>query len=128
MSSDEELIRAHREILANRGIVAYVDVWQDDIMNYSELWQEKLIDMGAKVVKKWNKNVTHLVYKDGRPGIGFYGSFLMNFRREYGSSRGCFFNVASSTDVKETTHHSKFYFPIHVHLNPKILIRICEES
>ena len=72
MSSDEELIRAHREILANRGIVAYVDVWQDDIMNYSELWQEKLIDMGAKVVKKWNKNVTHLVYKDGRPGIGFY--------------------------------------------------------
>ena len=71
MSSDEELIRAHREILANRGIVAYVDVWQDDIMNYSELWQEKLIDMGAKVVKKWNKNVTHLVYKDGRPGIGF---------------------------------------------------------
>ena len=99
MSSDEELIRAHREILANRGIVAYVDVWQDDIMNYSELWQEKLIDMGAKVVKKWNKNVTHLVYKDGRPGIGFYG-FWVNFWREYGSSGGCFFNVASSTDVK----------------------------
>ena len=86
MSSDEELIRAHREILANRGIVAYVDVWQDDIMNYSELWQEKLIDMGAKVVKKWNKNVTHLVYKDGRPGIGFYRSlglpyFFVNLER-----------------------------------------------
>ena len=71
MSSDEELIQAHREILSNRGIVAYVDVWQDDIMNYSELWQEKLVDMGAKVVKKWNKNVTHLVFKDGRPGMGF---------------------------------------------------------
>ena len=70
MSSDEELIQAHREILSNRGIVAYVDVWQDDIMNYSELWQEKLVDMGAKVVKKWNKNVTHLVFKDGRPGMG----------------------------------------------------------
>ena len=71
MTSDDELIRAHREILANRGIIAYVDVWQDDIMNYSELWQEKLIDMGAKVVKKWNKNITHLVYKDGRPGMRF---------------------------------------------------------
>ena len=81
MSSDEELIRAHREILANRGIVAYVDVWQDDIMNYSELWQEKLIDMGAKVVKKWNKNVTHLVYKDGRPGMGFYRIFFVNLER-----------------------------------------------
>ena len=71
MSSDQELIQAHREILSNRGIVAYVDVWQDDILNYSELWQEKLIDMGAKVAKKWNKNVTHLVFKDGRPGMGF---------------------------------------------------------
>jgi len=79
MSSDEELIQAHREILSNRGIVAYVDVWQDDIMNYSELWQEKLIDMGAKVVKKWNKNVTHLVFKDGRPGMGFRLTFLSDF-------------------------------------------------
>lgn len=65
--SDEILLRAHQEILKGRGIIAYVDVWQDDILNYTVLWQEKLTDMGATVVKRWSPKVTHLVFKDGRP-------------------------------------------------------------
>ncbi|XP_066478791.1 microcephalin [Tiliqua scincoides] len=49
------------------GVVAYVDVWSSSrTENYSETFAQQLFDMGAKVSKTFNKQVTHVIFKDGR--------------------------------------------------------------
>ncbi|NWW82511.1 MCPH1 protein, partial [Climacteris rufus] len=48
-------------------ISAFVDVWSSNrTENYSKTFEQQLLDMGAKVSKTLNKNVTHVVFKDGR--------------------------------------------------------------
>ena len=44
--NEEELLTIHKGILS--GIVVYVDVWLDSFYNHSDVWEEKLNDMGAK--------------------------------------------------------------------------------
>uniref|UniRef100_H0VTI6 Microcephalin n=1 Tax=Cavia porcellus TaxID=10141 RepID=H0VTI6_CAVPO len=47
-------------------VVAYVEVWSSNgTENYSKTFTEQLMDMGAKVSKTFNKQVTHVVFKDG---------------------------------------------------------------
>ncbi|CAK7294917.1 MCPH1 [Vulpes lagopus] len=53
-----------RRVLAD--VVAYVDVWSvNGTENYSKTFTNQLVDMGAKVSKTFNKQVTHVVFKDG---------------------------------------------------------------
>ncbi|KAF7246833.1 Microcephalin, partial [Varanus komodoensis] len=48
------------------GVVAYVEVWSSSrTENYSETFIQQLLDMGAKVSKTFNKQVTHVIFKDG---------------------------------------------------------------
>ncbi|NXU79168.1 MCPH1 protein, partial [Oreotrochilus melanogaster] len=50
-------------------IFAFVDVWSSNrTENYSKTFEQQLLDMGAKVSKTLNKNVTHVVFKDGHLG------------------------------------------------------------
>ncbi|XP_071597867.1 microcephalin [Heliangelus exortis] len=54
---------------ALKGIFAFVDVWSSNrTENYSKTFEQQLLDMGAKVSKTLNKNVTHVVFKDGHLG------------------------------------------------------------
>ncbi|NXF85395.1 MCPH1 protein, partial [Eubucco bourcierii] len=47
-------------------VSAFVDVWSSNRReNYSKLFEQQLLDMGAKVSKALNKHVTHVVFKDG---------------------------------------------------------------
>ncbi|KAL6065486.1 hypothetical protein STEG23_011599, partial [Scotinomys teguina] len=47
-------------------IVAYVEVWSSNgTENYSKTFTKQLEDMGAKVSKTFNKQVTHVIFKDG---------------------------------------------------------------
>ncbi|KAB0366714.1 hypothetical protein FD754_010870, partial [Muntiacus muntjak] len=47
-------------------VVAYVEVWSaNGTENYSKTFRSQLVDMGAKVSKTFNKQVTHVVFKDG---------------------------------------------------------------
>ncbi|XP_033621433.1 microcephalin isoform X4 [Fukomys damarensis] len=47
-------------------VVAYVEVWSSNgTENYSKTFTNQLMDMGAKVSKTFNKQVTHVVFKDG---------------------------------------------------------------
>ncbi|KAL2761564.1 microcephalin isoform 3, partial [Daubentonia madagascariensis] len=47
-------------------VVAYVEVWSSNgTENYSKTFTNQLVDMGAKVSKTFNKQVTHVVFKDG---------------------------------------------------------------
>ncbi|XP_044081687.1 uncharacterized protein LOC122890058 isoform X1 [Neovison vison] len=47
-------------------VVAYVEVWSvNGTENYSKTFTDQLVDMGAKVSKTFNKQVTHVVFKDG---------------------------------------------------------------
>lgn len=47
-------------------MVAYVEVWSSKgTENYSKTFTNQLLDMGAKVSKTFNKQVTHVVFKDG---------------------------------------------------------------
>ncbi|XP_077610369.1 microcephalin [Crocuta crocuta] len=47
-------------------VVAYVEVWSaNGTENYSKTFTNQLVDMGAKVSKTFNKQVTHVVFKDG---------------------------------------------------------------
>ncbi|NXD71025.1 MCPH1 protein, partial [Eolophus roseicapillus] len=47
-------------------ISAFVEVWSSNrTENYSETFEQQLLDMGAKVSKTLNKHVTHVVFKDG---------------------------------------------------------------
>ncbi|XP_053453720.1 microcephalin [Nycticebus coucang] len=49
-----------------KDVVAYVEVWSSTgAENYSKTFTNQLIDMGAKVSKTFNKQVTHVVFKDG---------------------------------------------------------------
>nr|XP_044986794.1 microcephalin isoform X4 [Jaculus jaculus] len=49
-----------------RDVVAYVEVWSSNgTENYSKTFTKQLVDMGAKVSKTFNKQVTHVVFKDG---------------------------------------------------------------
>ncbi|XP_032072460.1 microcephalin [Thamnophis elegans] len=53
-----------RAVLA--GVVAYVEVWSSSrTENYSKAFTQQLLDMGAKISKTLNKQVTHVIFKDG---------------------------------------------------------------
>ncbi|XP_068137455.1 microcephalin isoform X5 [Hyperolius riggenbachi] len=48
------------------GVIAFVDVWSfSKTENYSQSFSEQLLNLGAKVAKRLNKQVTHVVFKDG---------------------------------------------------------------
>ncbi|XP_018423099.1 PREDICTED: microcephalin [Nanorana parkeri] len=48
------------------GVTAYVEVWSSSrTENYSQSFIEQLLNLGAKVTKRLNKQVTHVVFKDG---------------------------------------------------------------
>uniref|UniRef100_A0A8D0BX05 Microcephalin 1 n=1 Tax=Salvator merianae TaxID=96440 RepID=A0A8D0BX05_SALMN len=48
------------------GVVAYVEVWSSNrTENYSKAFTQQLLDMGATVSKTFNKQVTHVIFKDG---------------------------------------------------------------
>ncbi|XP_075564121.1 microcephalin [Pelecanus crispus] len=50
-----------------KGVSAFVEVWSSNrTENYSKTFEQQLLDMGARVSKTLNKNVTHVVFKDGR--------------------------------------------------------------
>ncbi|XP_078504059.1 microcephalin isoform X2 [Lissotriton helveticus] len=52
-----------------QGVVAYVEVWSSNrTENYSKTFSQQLLDLGAKVSKFFNKEVTHVVFKDGHQG------------------------------------------------------------
>ncbi|XP_021074636.1 microcephalin isoform X2 [Mus pahari] len=49
-----------------KDIVAYVEVWSSKgTENYSKTFSKQLEDMGATVSKTLNKQVTHVIFKDG---------------------------------------------------------------
>ncbi|XP_056327373.1 microcephalin isoform X2 [Danio aesculapii] len=51
-----------------KDVVAYVDVWSASRReDYSDPFIEQLQDMGAQVSKTLNKQVTHVIFKHGRP-------------------------------------------------------------
>ncbi|XP_041044188.1 microcephalin [Carcharodon carcharias] len=51
-------------------VVAFVEVWSSNkTENYSKPFVGHLIDMGAKVLKYFNKQVTHVVFKDGHESV-----------------------------------------------------------
>ncbi|KAM8786842.1 microcephalin [Rhynchonycteris naso] len=51
---------------ALKDVIAYVEVWSaNGTENYSKTFTNQLVEMGAKVSKTFNKQVTHVVFKDG---------------------------------------------------------------
>ena len=56
--NEEELLTIHKGIL--NGLVVYVDVWLDSFYNHSDVWEEKLVDMGAKGKLSVKTTVFHL--------------------------------------------------------------------
>ncbi|XP_015672661.1 microcephalin [Protobothrops mucrosquamatus] len=57
-------LRNGRPVLT--GVVAYVEVWSSSrTENYSKTFTQQLLDMGAKISKTLNKQVTHVIFKDG---------------------------------------------------------------
>uniref|UniRef100_UPI00398F2925 microcephalin isoform X2 n=1 Tax=Pristiophorus japonicus TaxID=55135 RepID=UPI00398F2925 len=51
-------------------VVAFVEVWSSNkTENYSKPFVEHLIDMGATVLKYFNKQVTHVIFKDGHESV-----------------------------------------------------------
>ncbi|XP_069462203.1 microcephalin [Ambystoma mexicanum] len=51
------------------GVVAFVEVWSSNrTENYSKTFAQQLLNLGAKVSKFFNKEVTHVVFKDGYQG------------------------------------------------------------
>ncbi|XP_029451603.1 microcephalin isoform X3 [Rhinatrema bivittatum] len=49
-----------------KDVVAYVEVWSSNkTENYSQAFARQLSDLGAKISKCFNKEVTHVVFKDG---------------------------------------------------------------
>ncbi|XP_067840110.1 microcephalin [Heptranchias perlo] len=51
-------------------VVAFVEVWSSNkTENYSKPFIEHLINMGATVLKYFNKQVTHVVFKDGHESV-----------------------------------------------------------
>ncbi|XP_018119828.1 microcephalin 1 S homeolog isoform X3 [Xenopus laevis] len=50
-------------------VTAYVEVWSSSRReNYSKTFSQQLLNLGAKVSKTFNKQVTHVVFKDGHQG------------------------------------------------------------
>ncbi|KAM4042426.1 microcephalin [Anomaloglossus baeobatrachus] len=48
------------------GVIAFVDVWSSNqTENYSKMFSQQLLNLRAKVSKTFNKQVTHVVFKDG---------------------------------------------------------------
>ncbi|CAJ0967147.1 unnamed protein product, partial [Ranitomeya imitator] len=48
------------------GVLAFIDVWSSNrTENYSKMFSQQLLNLGAKVSKTFNKQVTHVIYKDG---------------------------------------------------------------
>ncbi|XP_066459710.1 microcephalin isoform X2 [Eleutherodactylus coqui] len=48
------------------GVTAFVDVWSSNrTENYSKMFSKQLLNLGAKVSKTFNKQVTHVIFKDG---------------------------------------------------------------
>ncbi|XP_062894998.1 microcephalin [Mobula hypostoma] len=53
-----------------KDVVAFVDVWSSTkTENYSKSFIEHLVDMGATVSKYFNKQVTHVIFKDGHESV-----------------------------------------------------------
>ncbi|XP_069741339.1 microcephalin isoform X10 [Narcine bancroftii] len=53
-----------------RDVVAFVDVWSSNkTENYSKSFIDNLLDMGATVLKYFNKQVTHVIFKDGHESV-----------------------------------------------------------
>uniref|UniRef100_A0A8C3RPX1 Microcephalin 1 n=1 Tax=Chelydra serpentina TaxID=8475 RepID=A0A8C3RPX1_CHESE len=53
-------------LFCSPGVSAYVEVWSSNrTENYSKTFAQQLLDMGAKVSKTFNKQVTHVVFKEG---------------------------------------------------------------
>ncbi|XP_041865400.1 microcephalin isoform X2 [Melanotaenia boesemani] len=51
-----------------KDVVAFVDVWSSDKRaNYSQTFIQQLQEMGAQVSKRFNKQVTHVVFSNGHP-------------------------------------------------------------
>ncbi|XP_061601801.1 microcephalin isoform X2 [Cololabis saira] len=51
-----------------KDVIAYVDVWSSDKRaNYSQSFIQQLEGMGARVSKRFNKQVTHVVFQNGHP-------------------------------------------------------------
>ncbi|XP_044519531.1 microcephalin [Gracilinanus agilis] len=49
-----------------KDVVAYVEVWSSSgVENYSKTFVNQLISMGARVSKTFNRNVTHVIFKEG---------------------------------------------------------------
>ncbi|KAK2824221.1 hypothetical protein Q5P01_021396 [Channa striata] len=49
-----------------KDVVAYVDVWSSEkTANYSKPFVQQLQEMGAQISKKFNKQVTHVVFNNG---------------------------------------------------------------
>uniref|UniRef100_A0A5F8GQK3 Microcephalin n=1 Tax=Monodelphis domestica TaxID=13616 RepID=A0A5F8GQK3_MONDO len=47
-------------------VVAYVEVWSSSgVENYSKTFVNQLLSMGARVSKTFNRNVTHVIFKEG---------------------------------------------------------------
>ncbi|XDV50773.1 hypothetical protein PO909_019785, partial [Leuciscus waleckii] len=58
----------HCSVSPFEDVVAYVDVWSASrVEDYSDPFIQQLLDMGAEVSKTLNKQVTHVVFKHGRP-------------------------------------------------------------
>ncbi|XP_053566347.1 microcephalin [Bombina bombina] len=52
-----------------KDVVAYVEVWSSNrTENYSKTFSQQLHNLGAKISKTFNKQVTHVVFKDGNQG------------------------------------------------------------
>ncbi|KAK5079655.1 hypothetical protein LTR70_009257 [Exophiala xenobiotica] len=58
---------ANSDVLA--GVVVYVDVRTSEGADASAIYVDLLNALGAKVVKEWKDNLTHIVYKDGSPKV-----------------------------------------------------------
>ncbi|XP_038656355.1 microcephalin isoform X2 [Scyliorhinus canicula] len=53
-----------------QGVVAFVEVWSSNkTENYSKPFIDHLINMGATVLKYFNKQVTHVIFKDGHESV-----------------------------------------------------------
>uniref|UniRef100_A0A5F8HGF8 Microcephalin n=2 Tax=Monodelphis domestica TaxID=13616 RepID=A0A5F8HGF8_MONDO len=49
-----------------KDVVAYVEVWSSSgVENYSKTFVNQLLSMGARVSKTFNRNVTHVIFKEG---------------------------------------------------------------
>ena len=104
------------------GVVAYVEVWDDFCFNYSEIWREKLEDLGAKVARRLTPKVTHVIYKDGQEKIKAKA-------KELGCHLVSVLWVAEVESTGKLVPESRFPFTDKpVHLKPKRFKNMVEEE